>query len=182
MPGRKPKPTITKQLAGNPGKRALNKDEPKFGGTAKCPPHLDAEAKKEWKRVSKELEAVGLLTTVDRAALAAYCAAWSRWVAAEENIQKFGTVIKAPKSGHPMQNPYLTIANTALDHLRKFASEFGMTPSSRSRIHVEAPKTDADPFTAFMATLGANEIDVPELRTESDGVLPTSSQPEDACE
>ena len=28
--GRKPKPTAQKKLAGNPGKRALNNDEPQF--------------------------------------------------------------------------------------------------------------------------------------------------------
>jgi P27 family predicted phage terminase small subunit len=157
MAGRKPKPTAAKQLAGNPGKRPLNRNEPKFGGVPKCPPHLDKAAKAEWKRVSKELEAVGLLTSVDRAALAAYCSAWSRWVDAEQNIQKFGTVIKSPKSGFPIQNPYVSVANTALDQMRKFLVEFGMTPSSRSRIHVETPNQDADPFAAFMATLGASD-------------------------
>lgn len=37
--GRRPKPTARKELAGNPGKRALNKDEPVFTplkGVAGC--------------------------------------------------------------------------------------------------------------------------------------------------
>jgi len=158
MAGRKPIPTAIKQLNGNPGKRPLNRNEPKFGTHGvTCPKHLDKTARAEWKRVSAELSTTGLLTTVDRAALAAYCAAWSRWVDAELNIQKFGTVIKSPKSGFPIQNPYVGIANTALDQMRKFAVEFGMTPSSRSRISTADGPTSGDPFADFMASIGAAE-------------------------
>jgi P27 family predicted phage terminase small subunit len=173
MPGRRPKPTALKALEGNPGKRPLNRSEPKPSGIPKCPSHLDKEAKREWRRISAELIALGLLTSVDRAALAAYCAAYSRWVAAETNVQKHGTVIKSPKSGYPIQNPYLGVANRALDQIRQFAIEFGLTPASRSRLHVDPSKGDQDPFSAFMAELGAggmetNDIsDATELQPES---------------
>jgi P27 family predicted phage terminase small subunit len=101
---------------------------------------LSKDAKAEWKRISQELLAIGLLTKVDRAALAAYCQAWARWCEAERNVQKYGHVVKSP-SGYPIQNPYVGIANTALDQMRKFLIEFGMTPASRSRLSVEtAPK------------------------------------------
>jgi P27 family predicted phage terminase small subunit len=158
MPGRKPKPTAIKLLDGNPGHRPINKSEPQFSGTPTCPKHLDKVARAEWRRVESELAASGLLTTVDRAALAAYCSAWSRWVNAEESIQKFGAVIKSPKSGFPIQNPYVGIANTAMDQMRKFLVEFGMTPSSRSRVHAADAPTSADPFQDFMASLGASDI------------------------
>jgi P27 family predicted phage terminase small subunit len=161
MAGRKPKPTQLKELNGNPGKRPLNRNEPKFSGTPTCPKHLDKVARAEWKRLSAELTANGLLTTVDRAALAGYCSAWARWVAAELKIQTDGTVINSPKSGYPIQNPHVGIANTALDQMRKFAVEFGMTPSSRSRINVADAPTSGDPFAEFMASIGgADEIDV----------------------
>ena len=153
MAGRRPKPTALKELEGNPGKRALNKREPKPTGTPTCPSHLDAEAKKEWRRISKELIAIGLLTSVDRAALAAYCSSYSRWIAAEESIQKFGAVIKSPKSGFPIQNPYVSVANTALDHMRKYAVEFGLTPASRSRLQVDLAASQDDPFEKFMQEL-----------------------------
>lgn len=87
--GRPPKPTHLKVLEGNPGKRAINKNEPKPQAKApSCPAHLDKEAKAEWRRISKQLLQLGLLTEVDRAALAAYCQAWSRWVYAEEKISQ----------------------------------------------------------------------------------------------
>jgi P27 family predicted phage terminase small subunit len=149
MIGRKPKPTALKLLAGNPGHRPLNADEPKPSGTPTCPEHLNETANSEWNRISGELSALGLLTLVDRAALAAYCMVYARWVDAELNIQKYGTVIKT-KAGNAIQNPYVGVANRALDLMYKFQSEFGMTPSSRSRLSVtpssQAPAGSWDEF------------------------------------
>lgn len=147
MAGRRPKPTRIKEIEGNPGKRALNRKEPRPEAIIPpCPEHLDLEARAEWARIAPELMRLRILAHVDRAALAAYCQAWSRWVDAETNLKKFGAVIKTPK-GYPIQNPYLGIANTAIELMRKFLTEFGMTPSSRSRIAAgvgqpEAPLED----------------------------------------
>ena len=67
--GRKPKPTAVKVLEGNPGKRSLNTAEPKPEKKApRCPSWLEDEAKKEWKRMSKQLEQLGILTEIDMAA------------------------------------------------------------------------------------------------------------------
>ncbi len=129
MAGRRPKPTALKLVEGNPGKRAVNKREPRPTGIPACPVQLDKVAKNEWRRISRSLITMGLLTVVDRSALAAYCSAWSSWMTAEENIQKFGCLIKTAKSGYPMQNPYVGIANTSMDQMRKFLVEFGSDPN-----------------------------------------------------
>jgi P27 family predicted phage terminase small subunit len=161
MPGRRPKPTALKELEGNPGKRPLNRSEPKPTGIPSCPKHLDKGARAEWKRISAELIKLGLLTSVDRAALAAYCAAYSRWAEAELSVQKYGAVIKSPKSGYPIQNPYVGIANTAMDQMRKFMVEFGLTPASRSRLQMtpDAPPGQ-DAFESFMQSIGATDLDL----------------------
>ncbi len=83
------------------------------------------------------LHDAGLLTYVDRAGLAMYCQAWGRWVEAEEQVKKHGAVVKTAK-GNLIQNPYLAIANRAMKQLQSLASDFGMTPSSRSRVTVQA--------------------------------------------
>lgn len=71
--GRKPKPTHLKLVTGNPGKRALNENEPKPPPSLPSPPsHLDEEARLEWERLSEQLYALGCLSEIDRAALAAY--------------------------------------------------------------------------------------------------------------
>ena len=132
--GRKPKPTALKRLEGNPGKRQLNEYEPKPGKKApKCPIWLDVEAKKEWRRTARQLEELGILTEVDMAAFAGYCQAYARWKEAEEFISRHGTIVKTP-SGYWQQVPQVSIAQTYLKIMNKFAEQFGLTPSSRSRI------------------------------------------------
>jgi phage terminase small subunit len=41
-------------------------------GSPTCPRHLSREAKVEWRRITRELKHLGLLTKIDRAALAIY--------------------------------------------------------------------------------------------------------------
>ena len=90
--GRKPKPTAVKVLEGNPGKRGLNAGEPKPEKKApRCPAWLEAEAKKEWKRMAKQMERLGILTEIDMAAFAGYCQAYARWKEAEEYKDEYVT-------------------------------------------------------------------------------------------
>jgi P27 family predicted phage terminase small subunit len=151
MRGRKPKPTIIRALEGNPGKRPLNTGEPKPpDGIPDCPSQLDDEAKAEWFRTAKVLSDMGLLTVADRSALAAYCTVYSRWVHAEAQVRKYGAVVKSPQKGFPMKSPYLCIADQAMEAMRKFMVEFGLTPSSRSRIRVPDSARVADELEAFL--------------------------------
>lgn len=91
--GRKPKPTAMKELEGNPGKHPLNTSEPKPNKKAPaCPKWLEPEAKKEWRRLAKQMEAIGILTEVDMAAFAGYCQAYARWKEAEEFITQHSNV------------------------------------------------------------------------------------------
>jgi len=134
MRGRKPKPTRVKKLAGNPGKRSLNKSEARIPASLPtCPAHLVREAKAEWKRMAQVLYKHGLLTEVDRAALAAYCQAYGRWVKAERMVTKHG-MTDWTAHGTLTVSPYVRIARQSMDDLRKLCLEFGLTPSSRSRV------------------------------------------------
>jgi len=153
-PGPRTQPTIIKELKG--GKktyhRPMPKHEPKPDHPEKLPPapkHLDTVGQQEWRRISKELYPIGLLTKIDLTALSAYCASYSMWVAAQENIKKHGVLIKA-QSGFPMQSPYMSIANRAMVEMRKWLIEFGMTPSSRSRVEVKKPEENKDPLADFL--------------------------------
>lgn len=137
MRGRKPKPTIAKLLAGNPGHRRLNDSEPvPPAGVPDCPEHLDDEARAEWFRTSKVLLDMDLLSKADRTALAAYCVLYSRWLEAERLVKKYGLIVKSPNKGFPLKSPYLCIAESTLEQMRKLLVEFGLTPSSRTRIRV----------------------------------------------
>ena len=132
--GRKPKPTALKALEGNPGKRPLNEHEPvPPKGAIRCPAWLEAEAKKEWKRLAPSLEAMGVLTAVDITAFAGYCQAYARWKEAEEFISKHGSIFQTP-SGYVQQVPQVSIAQQNLKIMQSFCSEFSLTPATRSRI------------------------------------------------
>lgn len=137
MQGRKPKPTALKVLAGNPGKRAINHAEPTPRVVMPKPPeHLSDAEKEKWKSTVRELYPLGLVTNIDKDHLAMYCTIYVRWVKAERMVRDKGEIIKTA-AGNIIQNPYLSIANRALDQLNKLGAEFGMTPSSRSRVKAD---------------------------------------------
>ena len=149
--GPKPKPTKLKILEGNPGKRSLNLNEPNPLPIApECPNWLLDEAKKEWNRLAPELERLGLLTIIDKAAFAGYCQSYAKWKAAEEFIKKNGTTYRIPKtdksgkvvSVYIASFPEVVIANQSLNQIKAFAVEFGLTPSSRGRIYLPGEKPD----------------------------------------
>ena len=62
---------------------------------------------------------------------------------AEEFISKHGMIIKT-KSGYFQQVPQVSISQTSLKLLLKFAVEFGLTPSARSRIIADNGSPDSD--------------------------------------
>jgi P27 family predicted phage terminase small subunit len=168
MKGRKPKPSHLKLVAGNPGRRPLNPCEPKPElALPEVPEHLSAGAKLEWERIARELYSLRLLTRLDRSALAAYCQAYADWVDAEAQLKRYGTVIKSPlrtvtrrardgsevtetSGGFPMQSPFLAIRNKALELMHRFAIEFGMTPSARSRVSATGAESQDDPAKKYL--------------------------------
>jgi P27 family predicted phage terminase small subunit len=140
--GRKRKPTILHLLEGGSKKthRPMPIGEPMPPAfIPKCPRHLDKEARKEWRRMARELEPLGLLTGLDKAIFASYCQAWSTWVFATEKVREKGLVVMA-STGTPMLNPYFPIINKANEQMVKALVEIGMSPSSRSRVKVDNPK------------------------------------------
>ena len=91
---------------------------------------------------------LGLLTGLDRNLLAAYCQAHALWTEAIAALGRYGTMVKSP-NGYPMQSPYVAVANRQVEIMVRIAAEFGMTPSSRSRIRAGAPAPE-DPFEQFL--------------------------------
>jgi P27 family predicted phage terminase small subunit len=147
MRGRRPVPTRIKVLTGNPGKRPLNEHEPRpEPQIPDCPPQLGPLAREEWNRLTTELASLGMITALDRSALATYCNAYGLWAEATEAIQKYGTMVKSP-TGYPIQSPYVSIANRQAEIMMRIASEFGFTPASRSRI--SAPLEDRSQASLF---------------------------------
>jgi P27 family predicted phage terminase small subunit len=139
--GPRAKPTNLKILQGTYRKDRAAPNEPRPEvAVPQSPPHLNDLAKKEWRRIAPELLKHGLLTKLDRAALAAYCQSWALWVEAEEKLKTEGLMVKMP-SGYEQQSIWLSISKTALTQMRAFASEFGLSPATRTRVSaVEPPR------------------------------------------
>jgi P27 family predicted phage terminase small subunit len=122
-----------------PGHRPIRGGEPKPPASQPtCPAHLSPAAKAKWKRLAQSLNAIGLLTQVDRAALAAYCQCYGRWVEAERKLTETPVILKTP-AGYVQPSPWLAIASKQLELMAKFMAEIGLTPSARSRLAIQMP-------------------------------------------
>jgi P27 family predicted phage terminase small subunit len=132
MGARGPKPTPTAVLKKRGSWRGkINQDEPQYDtAVPECPAFLSEEGKREWNRVAARLFGQGVLTEVDRAALACYCEAWAEFAACCEVEPETEFVAIWVKR-----------KNDAAARIKQFASEFGMTPSARSRV-TKTPAAD----------------------------------------
>ncbi len=131
--GPPPKPGALRIAGGNAGKRPIVQGAEPDTALPECPEELSEAARLEWFRIGGELKAMDLVSRLDRAALALYCAAFADYWEAYAQVQDLGTVIKSP-SGYPIQNPYVAIRNKAWEQLHKALLEFGLSPSARMRV------------------------------------------------
>lgn len=140
--GPAPLPTAVKQLRGNPGKRKLNEKEPRPGGKPSAPRWMTAEAKRQWRRLAPQLHAAGLLTELDGLGLAMLCEAVGQYIEGKELVEREGAVAISD-NGNVYQHPAVGLMKSARAEILKWAREFGMTPSARSRISVEGAGEEA---------------------------------------
>lgn len=159
MAGRRPKPTALKKLAGNPGGRPLNELEPKPPtGMPEMPKGMNHAARREWKIITKALAAMGVLSIVDGKALGQYCELMgfaevyrnefsAEPMVEEPIVNKDGNVVGYKKKVNPAFSAYLGASKAAKNYL----TEFGLTPSSRSRLKVDSkPKPPEDPMAKLL--------------------------------
>jgi P27 family predicted phage terminase small subunit len=148
--GPPPKPTRLAELQGNPGKRPLNKREPRpTPGAPGMPDWLSREAKAEWRRLVPQLERLGLLTKVDRAGLAAYCQAHAELADATKLLEAEGRVLEEPVTARQREDgvevvklvgyrkklhPAVRLQRDAFARVKQFLGEFGLTPATRARL------------------------------------------------
>lgn len=145
--GRKAVPTSLKVLMGNPGKRPLNKNEPKPKPVAPpCPAWLPAKAKYYWRQVAPELERLGLLTAVDGPALAVALTHLAIIAEAAAIIKRDGILTTdldhpAP-DGTPGQrkHPANQLIRDSSAAFKQWVSEFGLTPAAR--VGLSLPEVD----------------------------------------
>jgi P27 family predicted phage terminase small subunit len=126
-------PDNVRELRGNPGGRPAPQRVTASPSVPDIPEWLDAEAVAEWDRVVPELNRLGVLSAVDRATLATYCAAWSRWKAAEMLLQADDLVAERRAGNGPAKHPAWQVWREAATTVAALAKELFLTPSSRLR-------------------------------------------------
>lgn len=136
-PGPRKTPTALALVRGNPGRRALPKNEPKPPvARPDAPDFLSDVAKAEWARVCPLLADLGLMTHIDVAVLAAYCSAYSDLLDAMEKQRGRTTVIKT-HNGNWVQSPFVSMIRQARLDMIRFGAELGMTPAARAGMSIE---------------------------------------------
>lgn len=148
-----PKPAALRALEGNPGKRALNLAEginPQVE-IPSAPKHLGPEARKEWKRITPFLEELGLISGLDRAALALYCQAVGRlseletafngkvdrYVADEKMTYSdavYAASYSVTPSGYAQQSVIVQLIKSHREQVNRYLMHFGLSPAARGRV------------------------------------------------
>jgi P27 family predicted phage terminase small subunit len=147
--GPKPQSNVVKLLRGNPGRRTLDLSDGVQPEVAvpSIPSHLSKEARKEWRRITVELLDLGLISRLDRAALAIYCQAWARLVQAEQALEarrkqaeqagenEFDACfIQLTPTGFQRESVLIRMIGKLQQDCDRYLASFGMSPSSRSRV------------------------------------------------
>ncbi|TFF37430.1 phage terminase small subunit P27 family [Pseudomonas sp. RIT623] len=151
--GRRPKPTAQKALAGNPGKRKLNKDEPDFSLVTNVDPPewLERRAAEVWKMIVPELLRAKVLALTDLHNVEAFCTAYGNWRLAQESVEAHGIVVSGATGG-PVKNPALTAAKEAMSQMVTFGSMLGLDPASRTRIIGGNKQKSTNEFAALLSS------------------------------
>jgi len=165
------------QLRGNASKKPIGAILDEFRPEVEIPDFpswIWPEAKKEWKRVSYELERYGLISKLDRSALVLYCQAWAKLVWAETmlaramataeekrleaeaagEVWKGGDGIMVPSpNGALVYSHHWVVQRRAAQEVHWYLQSFGLSPASRGRVRTsdnrQAPLFDQPGETAW---------------------------------
>lgn len=140
--GRKPKPTPLKILSGafekDPQRRNHREPTAPKGKPTK-PKHVQGIAATQWHALVNRLETLTILSSVDEVAIEQYALTYAEWREAWKDCKKNGSFIEYVDSlGNKMRkrNPASSAFVELGRRLTQMECEFGLTPSSRTRVQV----------------------------------------------
>ena len=143
-----PVPSKIKKLRGTYRKDRVVPAEPQPAAIPPNPPRwLSRYARSEWRYIVLKLEELGLAAKIDRAELAAYCEAYANFREATEQLKTAPRVVKT-YNGNYVQSPWVSIQNKAAEAMHRYAQQFGMSPSARTRINVAQPEDESGGLVA----------------------------------
>jgi P27 family predicted phage terminase small subunit len=117
-----------------PARHDVDHAEPS-GIAPEAPSYVAGRARGVWNWLTPGLERLGILDELDQPALACLCIAVAEHAAATNTLKREGRYVRSP-SGMLRVHPAVKVQTAAADTIRKFAAEFGLSPSARSRLMV----------------------------------------------
>ena len=149
--GRRPTPTALKLLRGNPSKTPIHADPIPPQGEIIVPSWLTEAAAKIFSAYQPILEGMQVLTVADRSASMFTSATEAEFIELEQDIQENGRSRKIfTAAGEKWAaNPAVAQRSDAGKRLKSLMIEFGMSPSSRTRLETRPKADEEDPFAQF---------------------------------
>ena len=154
MSGPPKTPTHLRLVRGNPSKRPINNNEPKPPkGVPPVPKHFDKQGKYWFKRMAEELDAIGVISQLDARALELLVEAYTEYRHHCETLDREGYTYAVYSDDDADEgkkreirmikpHPAAMMKADAWKRLRAMLAEFGMTPSSRSKVSKDKPDDD----------------------------------------
>ena len=141
--GRIHKPTAIKIKLGTDKvhKERRAKHEPDApSGKPRCPAKLSKIEKAEWHKMCKILSGLGLLSPAYERSLEMYVAAYAKYRAAMDELDRTGLLIEKTKMNgdrEMIRNPVCSDAHKYHDEVARWLREFGLTPSAKAGVNSE---------------------------------------------
>lgn len=141
-------PPALAALRGNPGKRALKQVIRVAAFAGPAPDWLSPDAQAFWADHATLYREIGLLTQLSAPAFIMLCDAWGEYVELRRDITEHGRTHDTLNNG-TSPRPEVGMLRAAFDRWKVMALEFGVGPSSLTRINVQAGDPAADPVEQF---------------------------------
>lgn len=145
MRGRKPKPTGLRLIEGNREHRTIHAElEPKPAAVKPpCPKILTGQARKHWRYLVKQLEAMSILGQSDQGTIMSAAIAFGQAYDLQEQVKGITDKKKKTPEDIKSQMGILRALRQTLRDLVTFEAHLGLNPTARTRIKLEKPQTQS---------------------------------------
>lgn len=157
--GPRPLPTALKLARGTARADRLRADEPRPlpVSSLAAPTWLSEDGRKVYRRLGKQLHALGVLSESDLPLLALLADQWVIYLGASAFLRENGEVYSIRDTDGNLRTvmpfPQVAQRNASAKAIQRLSAEFGLSPSSRSRVGTggagEAPSV-VDALGAFL--------------------------------
>lgn len=155
MPGPPPKPTQALRLSGSWRAKQRSKEPELAIALPQKPDWLSEDAANRWQDLIACIAPMRVLTEADALTLAHFAEYLARWHKATAALAKYGDVLPVKDGNGTVigfkRSPWVGLQ---LDYglmIRRYAQEFGMTPSARSRLTGDNGEAQATTFSRSKA-------------------------------